>query len=231
MSKRTSEKKSDATLEMAEALREEDGDYDLPERYSSDGIAKRREQVWKFLARRVPQTVMADLLGVSRKTINADVKFWKERAQEYIEEIKKDPVAASADIGMTAMRLEGMAQIAMNQAELQESGQNKNLFLNTAIRAEGMRADILTKTGVWPKAGEDIRVSHNIKATFAAKMGEDHPLASLDNPSSRRKVLSAAEKILKLTSKKGQSDDDMPFVILDDDTEIIDIQGKVKESE
>jgi hypothetical protein len=231
MAKRTSEQRSDQTLDMADAIREAEGEFDLPDRYTADGIAKRREQVWKFMARRVPQTVMADLLGVSRKTINADVKFWRENCQEQVELMKNDPLAASADIGLTAMRLEGMAQRAMNEAELQESGPSKNLFLNTAMRAEGMRADILTKTGVWPKAGEDIRVSHNIKATFTAKMGEDSPLASLDDPSSRRRVLTAAEQILKLTTKKGLSDDDLPFVILDDDDDprTIDIDAQVKD--
>jgi len=230
MAKRNSETRSDKTLDMADAIREAEGDFELPERYSLEGIIKRREQVWKFMARRVPQTVMADLLGVSRKTINADVKHWKDHCQGFVEKLKKHPEAASADIGLTAMRLEGMAQMAMNEAELQDTGQAKNLFLNTAMRAETARAEIMVKTGVWPKAGEDIRIQHDIKATFTAKLGENNPLSALDDPASRRRVLSAAEHILKLTTKRGQSDDDLSLVDLDEGPETIDIEAQVKDA-
>jgi hypothetical protein len=231
MAKRTSEKRTDKTLDMADAIREHEGDVEFPERYADAGIQARREQVWKFLARRVPQTVMAELLGVSRRTVSSDVRWWKEQCQGYVEHLRDNPEAASADIGLTALRLEGMAQFAMNEAQLAGSGTLKNQFINTAIRAEETRSGLLIKTGALPKAGEDIRVSHNIKATFSAKLGTDSPLASLDDPSSRRRVLSAAEQILRLTTRKkfrSDDDDDMPIVILDE-PEAIEIEGRVKD--
>ena len=94
MAKRTSEERSQNTLDKAAMIRDKDGDVDLPERYTQDGIAERREHVWKFMARRVPQTVMAELLGVSRRTIYEDVQWWKRRCQEHMERVKEDPEAA-----------------------------------------------------------------------------------------------------------------------------------------
>jgi len=181
-------------------IRTQEGDVDLPERYSKDGIAERREHVWKFMARRVPQTVMAELLGVSRRTIYEDVQWWKQQCQEHMERVKEDPQAAAADIGLTSLRLEGISQASLNDYELARTAQLKNLFLNTAIKAEKVRADLLVQTGYWPKSGEDVRIHQQIDATFTAKLGsvgDDSPLRALDSADSRRKVLDAAELILK----------------------------------
>jgi len=181
-------------------IRTQEGDVDLPERYSKDGIAERREHVWKFMARRVPQTVMAELLGVSRRTIYEDVQWWKQQCQEHMERVKEDPQAAAADIGLTSLRLEGISQASLNDYELARTAQLKNLFLNTAIKAEKVRADLLVQTGFWPKSGEDVRIHQQIDATFTAKLGsvgDDSPLRALDSADSRRKVLDAAELILK----------------------------------
>jgi hypothetical protein len=206
MGKRTSEERSDKTLERAEMIRQETGgDVDFPDRNTKDGIAERREHVWKFMSRRVPQTVMATLLGVSRRTIYEDVQWWKDRNKDHIQRIQDDPEYAATDIGLAAMRIEGIAQAALQDYELARTGPLKNLCLNTALKAEKTRADMLMGVGVWPKAGEDIRVQHNVEATFTAKLGvigEDSPLRVLDQAASRRKVMSAAELILKLAAER-----------------------------
>jgi len=210
MARRSNEERTDNTLKKAEMIRTLDGDIDNPERYSKDGIMERREHVWKFMARRVPQTVMAELLGVSRRTIYEDVQWWKQRCKEHLEAVKKDPEAAAADVGLAALRLEGISQAALNDYELARTSQLKNLFLNTAIKAEKTRADMLVQTGFWPKAGEDVRIHQSIDATFTAKLGtdisDDSPLKTLEHADSRRKVLSAAELILKLSAKKTRKD-------------------------
>ena len=200
MAKRTSEDRTDKTLNKAAMIRAEEGDIDSPERYAKDGIAERREHVWKFMARRVPQTVMAELLGVSRRTIYDDVQWWKHQCQQHMERVKDNPDAAAADVGLTSLRLEGISQAALNDYELARTSQLKNLFLNTAIKAEKTRADMLVQTGYWPKAGEDVRIHQQIDATFTAKLGtigDDSPLRALDHADSRRKVLDAAELLLK----------------------------------
>lgn len=209
MGKRNSEERSDKTLERAEMIRQEAAeagkDIDFPERNTKDGIAERREHVWKFMARRVPQTVMAELLGVSRRTIYEDVQWWKERTKEHVQRIQDDPDYAATDIGLAALRMEGIAQAALQDYELANTGPLKNMCLNTALKAEKTRADMLIAAGVWPKAGEEIRVQHNVEATFTAKLGsigDDSPLRVLDQPASRRKVMSAAELILKLAAEK-----------------------------
>ena len=200
-------------------IRNEDGELPLPERNTQDGISTRREHVWKFMARRVPQTVMAELLGVSRRTIYEDVQFWKLRCRDHVKQIQDDPDYAATDIGLTSLRLEGIAQAALNDYELARTGALKNLCLNTAIKAEKTRADMMMQAGVWPKSGEDIRVSHNIEATFTAKLGtegEESPLKVLDHASSRRKVMNAAELILKLaTAKKKKTADDNSNTVID----------------
>ena len=229
MARRTSEPRTDKTLDTADAIRELNGDLDLPERYTQDGIMERREHVWKFLARRVPQTVMAELLGVSRRTIYEDVQWWKRRSQEQMEQVKQDPEAAAADIGLASMRLEGISQAALNDYELARTDQAKNLFLNTAIKAEKVRADVLVQTGFWPKAGEDIRIHSTLDATFTAKLGsvaDDSPLKVLDQPESRRKVLGAAERILKLGVAKQDEKKRLKAQGV-----VIDVEGKVKEAD
>ena len=189
-------------MQMVSAIQDAGKAPDLPERYTDDGIDERREHVWKFLARRVPQTVMAKILGVSRRTISNDVKYLKGECKDYAHALKNDPAAAGTDIGLTALRLEGIAQAAMGDYELARTAQHKNLFLNTAIKAETARSTLLISTGILPKAGEDVRITHALKATFAATMGEESPLATLDQPDSRRKVLSAAKKLLALSADR-----------------------------
>ena len=208
MAKRSKESYSDRTLDLAAEIEEMEGSIAPPMRYTSTGIEERREHVLKFLSRHVPQTVMAKLLKVSRRTIADDVKYIKEQSEKRITSIKNNPQAADADIGLSALRLEGIAQTSLNDAELARTSQDKNNFLRTAITAINSRANLLTNTGIYPKAGEEIRVRHDIKATFEAKLGHDSPLAALDQPASRRKVLSAAEKILKLSAKKSRKSDD-----------------------
>lgn len=205
MGKRTSEERSDRTIERAEMIRQEEGETPFPDRNTADGIAERRERVWKYMARRVPQTIMAELLGVSRRTIYEDVQWWRERNREHIQRIQDDPEYAATDIGLSAMRLEGIAQAALHEYELSNNGVQKNMSLNTAIKAEKARSDMLIASGVWPKAGEEIRVSHTVEATFTAKLGtvsEDSPLKALDQPAARRKVMNAAELILKLAAQR-----------------------------
>lgn len=205
MAKRTAEERTQKTLNKAAMIRTQDGEVSSPERYSKDGISERREHVWKFMARRVPQTVMAELLGVSRRTIYEDVQWWKNQCQEHMERVKEDPQAAAADIGLTSLRLEGISQAALNDYELARTAQLKNLFLNTAIKAEKVNADMKIMTGIWPKSGQDIRVHQQIDATFTAKLGtigEDSPLKALDSADSRRKVLDAAELLLKTGAER-----------------------------
>ena len=204
MASRTTEDRSEKTLERADAIRNNEGKIEPLRRYTEEGIAARREHVWRFLVRRVPQTVMAELLGVTSRTISDDVAWWREQCRKQTEETKNDPSAASADIGSTAARLEGIAAAALADYELSRSAQMKNLFLVTAIKAEVARGNLLINTGIWPKAGEEIRVQHNIKATFEARLGSSNPLTTLDEPVSRRRVLDAAERVLRLSMDRRQ---------------------------
>ena len=108
MARRTTEIRTEKTLDMADQIEESEGPVELPERYTQDGITERREHVKRFLARRLPQTVMAELLGVSRRTIYEDVQVVKAGSQEKMEVMQNDPCAAALDIGMASLRMEGI---------------------------------------------------------------------------------------------------------------------------
>ena len=202
MGKRSKEKASKKTMKMVNKLKAAGEAPELPERWSSRGIEERREYVAKFYARRVPQTVIAKLLGVSTRTISNDIEYLKKERSEYIEQLMKSQDATFADIGTAAMRLESIAQAALGQYELAKSDRQKNQYLITAIKAETARNALLINTGVLPKAGEDLRITHNAGEPFTSKVGNEHPLSTLDNPASRRRVLEAAEKIINLGAKK-----------------------------
>lgn len=206
MAKKTTEVRSEKTLQQAKMIAATEGAIDEPTRFTDEAISIRREHVRRFMARRVPQTVMAELLDVSRRTIYNDVQYWKKQSGDFVTAIKSNPEAANVDIGLTALRLEGVAQAAMSNYEIARTSQDKNQFLRTAIAAEGARSNLMINTGVLPKAGEELRIRQDINATFTAKLGENSPLAALDNPASRRKVLAVAEKLLRLSASKNNTE-------------------------
>ena len=219
---------------MAAEIEAAEGKIELPSRYTKEGIAERREHVWRLYSRRVPQTVIAQLLGVSRRTIASDLAWIHEQNRKGIESIKNDVNVAHADIGMTCLRLEGISAAAMNDYELARTSQMKNLFLNTALRAELAVAKVKLETGTWPHRQEDVRISHSAKITFEARMGEESPLKTLDEPSSRRRVLDAVHRLIKAGKDKktqrlleahGDDGEDPltidvdPIILLDDEPE------------
>lgn len=194
---------SDQMQDLAtEVLAGEGDDFQPPSRHTQEGIAERRSYVKRWYSRRVPQVVMAKLLGVSRRTIYDDVQQIKEEAQAKVKAIREDPDLADLDIGLTVMRLEGVSAKALAHAELARTDQMRNLFLNTAIKAELGASRLKIDTGILPKVGEEIRVKQDTKITFKAKVGSDSPLSVLDTNVSRRKVMTVVEKLLAIGATK-----------------------------
>lgn len=185
---------------MAAEIEAAEGKIKLPHRFTREGIRERREHVWRLYARRVPQTVIAQLLHVSRRTIASDVAWWHEQNRQKVDSIKNDVQTAYADIGDCAHRLQGIAAAAMNDYELARTAQMKNLFLNTATRAELAYIKLMIETGTYPHRQEDVRVTHTSKVTFESKLGEEDPRKALDNPVSRRKVLEVVQRLLQAGS-------------------------------
>ncbi|KKL24767.1 hypothetical protein LCGC14_2412060, partial [marine sediment metagenome] len=110
------------------------------------------------------------MLHLPKGAFEGDAETFEIRSKE-LQRVKEDPDCAAADIGLTTLRLEGIAQAALNDYELARTATVKNLFLNTAIKAEKTCADLKIQTGIWPKAGTDVRVHQSLEATFTAKLG------------------------------------------------------------
>lgn len=53
-------------------------------------IQARREKVAQYLIKGIPETLIAQMLGVSRKTITRDVAFLKASAQNWLDGLAKD---------------------------------------------------------------------------------------------------------------------------------------------
>jgi hypothetical protein len=60
-------------------------------------------------------------------------------------------------------------------------------------------AKIRVETGVWPKAGVEIRGVVEHELSFADKFGKDSKFKILDDSTSRRKVMSFIENTLKVS--------------------------------
>jgi len=202
---RTTEKRSEDTLALARQIEEERGKIVL-RRGTQEAIARRREHVWKFLMEGTPQTVMAELLQVSRRTISNDCAWVREEASKRLQAIKGNPDKIHAELAMSCGRLKACSDAAMAEYLLSNNPSNKDRFLNTAIRAEWIYVRLMAETGVLPRQGEEIRVRNETEVTFKARFGEDNPLAKLDNPVSARKVQAAVAKMLEAAAHEDGED-------------------------
>lgn len=181
---------------MASEIQAKDGRLRIP-RGTEEGIARRREQVREYLMRGVPKVVMAELLGVSRNTIHGDILEIKRRLGNQIEAIRGNGENVDQEIGMIAGQLAAVANSAMSEYAMARTGAIKDRFLNTATKAHWVRARLLMEVGVLPKAGEQININTRTEVSFEGRFGKESPLAALDDPVSRRKVLTAIENVLR----------------------------------
>jgi len=181
---------------MAREIEARDGKVIIP-RCTQEGIARRREQVWEYLMRGVPKTVMAELLNVSRKTIWEDVLYLRGRAGRETGAIKGDVDKTNQEVGIIAAKLATVADSAMSEYALSSGAPAKVRFLDTAVKAHWIRARVLMETGILPRAGEEVKVTSTTEVTFTQKFGDQSPLSTLDDPVSRRKVLAAVENVLR----------------------------------
>jgi hypothetical protein len=183
-------------------------------KYTPQAIERRRYDVWEMLCQDIPQTEIAGLLSVARSTVALDVKYWREKAAERVGKIKENPEFANIELGMTVQKLDACTAAAFQEYAAAKSGGEKAKFLDIITKTLSTKTRILQEAGYLPKAGIDIRTRVEHVPAFADRFGEDHPLATLDDPTSRHKLLSLAERIIKL-SEKG---------------EVIDVEGVVVKS-
>lgn len=169
-----------------------------PFRKDQAGIERRRQHVWEMFMEGVPQTVMADILHVTRQTISSDLDFMEKRAQGKTHKIKTDLTAAETDIGLTCDKLLSIAEEAMAQAAQSQDPQDKDRYFNTAQRALMNYSKVRVETGIWPKAGIEVRQKVEHQVSFETRFGKESKAKIMDNPAARRRILAVAEGLIKL---------------------------------
>jgi hypothetical protein len=185
-------------------------------KHTSQAIERRRCDVWEMMCQDIPQTEMAQLLGVARSTVALDVKFWRERVADRVGKMKENPDYANIELGLTVQKLDALTAAAFQEYSMAKSGGEKAKFLDIATKTLSTKTRILQETGYLPKAGIEIRARVEKEISFADRFGENHPLSTLDNANSRHRLLGIAEKILKLSTEEANT---------------IDIDGKVISSD
>jgi hypothetical protein len=166
-------------------------------RYTKKQIQQRRVGVWEMLCCGQSIDDIAKHYGVSDKTIERDQKWWEERLGYQTTQLK-DPNNAAIDVGMTAAKLQKISEDAYVEYLSANNAVFKDRFLNTSMRALGMRAKILGETGFLPKVGHEQEEAFSAKITFEARFGKEAPQAVFDNHKSRRKVLEAVAAAMRL---------------------------------
>ena len=177
-------------------------DDEIPALTSSfEDIEKRRKLVLEMVFQGTPTTVMADLIGCDRRTIESDVTYIKKQNAKRVREMMTDRGTVDEMLGDMVSNLLYIRQNALMEYAGSTTEMGKNGFLNTAMKATSTVARLLMDTGALPKVGQDINLRTEHRVTFAARFGEDSPLSELDDDKKRRKILDAVGKVLKLTPK------------------------------
>jgi len=166
-----------------------------------ESIEKRRALVREMLFQGTPYTVIADLCKVDRRTIDADAAYIKKQSADHIESMIKSREAIGDMLGNVMDSLLYIRENALMEYAGANSEMGKNGFLNTAIKATKTLTEVLITTGVFPKAGQDLNIRTEHKISFSERFGEDSPLSTLDDDKSRRRVLAAVSKALKIVPK------------------------------
>lgn len=175
-------------------------------RYTRRQIEQRRINVWEMYCCGQPVSEMADAEQVSAKTIQRDLIWWQERLGLSTEALK-NPKTAAMDVGMTAAKLEKLAQDAYVEYAASNNPTFKVRFLEASGKMLVSRHKVLSDAGFLPKIGHDAEEAFVAKVSFEARFGKDAPQAVFDNHQSRRNVLEAIADALKL----GIGSDGIPF--------------------
>jgi hypothetical protein len=175
-------------------------------RYTKKQIQTRRVGVWEMLCCGQSIEDIANHYGVSEKTIERDQTWWEERLGYQTTQLK-DPHNAAIDVGMTAAKLQKIAEDAYVEYLSANNAVFKDRFLNTSMRALGMRSKLLGEAGFLPKVGHEQEETFQAKITFEARFGKEAPQAVFDNHKSRRRVLEAVAAAMRL----GVGQDGLPM--------------------
>lgn len=143
-------------------------------KHSIYAIEERRRKVYEYSVQGVPETKIAEVLGVHRNTIASDLKAIRDVNRERVS--CADPYAEIGDHDrfLREMEINALFEYAKLQdeyitVEIEEGGIKRQVqklmksqaghrqkFLDLAMQARRARMDYQLKTGVVPKAPEQI---------------------------------------------------------------------------
>lgn len=158
---------------------------------------KRRKMVWEMMQENLPATVMGKIIGVTRQCISSDIDFINSQNQTKAHQIKTSMKYTEMDIGNTVASFDFIYNLAVRDYNEAETGQDKERFLNTALKAKLARAKVYTDTGFWPKAGIEITQKIELAPSFEDKFGK---FKVMDDPAARRRIMAFVDNVEKLTA-------------------------------
>jgi len=118
---------------------------------SRETTEKRQQSVWEQYVRGIPQYVIAQALGIHKNTVWRDIEELKEKNKVNIQDM--DPQMAIGDI---AAKYDEIFKYAIDEYSTAGKGAQKAQYLEKALLALGKKTQLLTDTGVLPKAATEI---------------------------------------------------------------------------
>jgi len=173
-------------------------------RRSKTFVQNRRLKVWEaYNLGQTPVDIAKDQ-NCSERTIERDIHWWKQRLGMGASALK-DPANAAMDVGMTAAKLQMIAEEAWVEAVASTNGSVKAKFLMVSKSALVDRHRLLADAEFLPKVGHDTDYTEKVTVTFEQRFGKGSAQAVFDSDKSRRKILEAGEALLRESMDSGMS--------------------------
>jgi len=139
---------------------------DHPRPNKEPDIELRRSEVLSYRLRGMTVREIANALGVSKSTVDTDLKAleenWGERIRAADDAVLKGGVVA---------RFQHLTAEALTQFDLQDKGANKAQFLDKAIRSLAAEASFLIKSGVVEGATSKTENAISVRITSGEDIG------------------------------------------------------------
>lgn len=165
-----------------------------------ESIEHRRNLVRDMMLRGMSLVSIAKVLGVHRNTILNDAKEIRRQMRQSIKEL--DPIQ---EVANDVEHYQMIAQEAIVQYYNAEKHSAKKGWMEVSIRAMDSKVKLLALTGLIPTQGlsgvVDAEVAAERSRQVETKFGKTGVKAVLQNPESRRKLISAMSLLIQ-TGKK-----------------------------
>ena len=114
-------------------------------------IEERRRKIWDMILRGLPETVIANTLGVHRNTVVNDVRVLRDQHRREVREAD-----VYTEIGDAAKKFDDVFKMALQEYSVTTKESAKGQFLEKAISALTAKVKLLVDVGVLPRAAQEI---------------------------------------------------------------------------